>query len=137
MCIRDSSYFDALTGYREGDPAAIVERFAHASLAAVDGGRRLASAIGAIRAGWGERIQARRDAAAWELADLLIRQPVVHARLVQEELDATSANAHRALRQLVEAGVLTEITGRKRNRLWQARDVLNALDDFTAHSPRR
>src|SRR5680860_183273 len=56
------SYFDALTGYREGDPAAIVERFAHASLAAVDGGRRLASAIGAIRAGWGERIQARRDA---------------------------------------------------------------------------
>lgn len=82
-------------------------------------------------------IVARRDAAAWRLADLLVRQPVVDASLVQRELGATSANAQRALRQLAEAGVITEISGRRRDRLWQAPAVLRALDDFAERAGRR
>jgi hypothetical protein len=37
---------------------------------------------------------------------------------------------------LVEAGVLTEFTGFKRNRMWQSREVLSALDDFAARAVR-
>ena len=66
-----------------------------------------------------------------------MRQPVVDAELVQRELAATSANAQRAIRQLAEAGVLTEFSGRRRDRMWQAREVLSALDAFAARAGRR
>jgi hypothetical protein len=56
---------------------------------------------------------------------------------VQNELGATSANAHRALRQLSDAAILTEFSGRQRNRMWQSREVLSALDDFAARAGRR
>lgn len=46
-------------------------------------------------------------------------------------------NAVRVLAPLIEAGVLTEFTGQKRNRMWQAREVLDALDAFAARAGRR
>lgn len=131
------TYFTALTRYRDGDASDIVTVIAHASLSAVAIGRVLVNDLRDIRAGWNGAIHARRDSAAWQLADLLIRQPVIDADTVRRELGATSANAHRAIRQLVDAGVITEFTGRQRNRLWQAGDVLTALDDFAARAQRR
>ena len=53
------------------------------------------------------------------------------------ELNATAANALRAIDQAVTAGLLAEMTGYRRNRLWQATDVLTALDDFAARAGRR
>jgi hypothetical protein len=38
---------------------------------------------------------------------------------------------------LTDAGVLTEFTGFRRNRMWQASAVLEALDDFAARAGRR
>ena len=46
-------------------------------------------------------------------------------------------NAQRAIAPLVDAGVLTEFTGFRRNRMWQASEVLTALDDFAARARRR
>jgi hypothetical protein len=69
--------------------------------------------------------------------DLLLRQPVIDATVVQDQLEATSANAHRAIRQLQEAGIITEFSGRKRRRLWQAAEVLSALDDFAVRATQR
>ncbi len=60
-------YFDALTAYRNGDPEPIVERLAHASLAAINNGRALVDELHAVRASWEEEISARRDATAWRL----------------------------------------------------------------------
>lgn len=132
-----STYFAALTAYRRGDPAPIVTRLSEASVMAVANGRQLVADLRDIRRRWHDVVQARRDAVVWRLADLLLQQPVVDAALVQHRLDATSANAHRAIRQLQDAGIITEFSGRKRRRLWQAREVLSALDDFAARAVRR
>lgn len=131
------AYFQTLTAYREGDLEPIVTRIAEATFMALHNGRTLVQELRAVRAAWNDLIVARRDAAAWRLADLLVRQPVVDAAIVQRELGATSANAQRALRQLAEAGVITEISGRRRDRLWQAPTVLRALDDFAERAGRR
>ncbi|HEX6231635.1 MAG TPA: Fic family protein [Jiangellaceae bacterium] len=131
------AYFDALTQYRAGDPTAIVAQLSEASLMAVANGRQLVADLRAIRLRWQDAVSVRRDAVAWQLVDLLLRQPVIDAAIVQAELKATSANAHRAIRQLQDAGVITEFSGRKRRRLWQAREVLSALDDFAARAARR
>ncbi|MBM7784638.1 Fic family protein [Tenggerimyces flavus] len=131
------AYFDALTAYRSGDPEVIVRQVAEASFRAISNGRQLVQELREIRTSWNERIHARRDAVVWQLADVLLRQPVIDAALVQRELGATSANAHRAIRQLEAAGVITEFTDKKRNRLWQVPWVLQALDDFAERAGRR
>jgi Fic family protein len=132
-----TTYFDALTAYREGEPATIVRRLADASFAATTNGRQLVAALRSIRAGWDDTIKARRGAAAWKVADLLLRQPVIDAATVGAELGIAPQNAQRAIAPLAEAGVLTEFTGFTRNRMWQAREVLTALDDFAARAGRR
>lgn len=131
------AYFATLTAYREGDVEPIIARIAEATFMALHNGRTLVEELRAVRASWDDLIQARRDAVAWRLADLLVRQPVVDAPLVQRELDATSANTQRALRQLADAGVISEFSGRRRDRLWQAPAVLRALDDFAERAGRR
>lgn len=130
-------YFDTLTAYRQGNPAAIVETLAQASFVAVANGRQLVDELHTIRAGWDDKIQARRGAGAWRLADMLIRQPVLDAATAAAALGTTPQNALRAITPLVEAGVITEFTGFARNRMWQANEVLTALDAFAARAGRR
>ncbi len=132
-----AAYFDALTAYRQGDPAAIVEQLANASFAALANGRRLVLDLRAIRQRWQGMITARRGATAWPLADILLRQPVIDTRTAARELGVTAQNALRAIGPLVEVGILGEFTGFARNRMWQSREVLDALDDFAARAGRR
>ena len=130
-------YFAALTSYRQGDPIAIIEAFAAAALQAVANGRELIDDLRAIREDWQERVRSRRDAAAWRVADLLLRHPVVNAALVAAEVGIASQNTYRTLRPLVDAGVLVEFTDRKRDQLWRAPEVLDALDRFAVRAGRR
>lgn len=131
------AYFGTLTAYRDGDPAPIVEQLAAAALTAIVNGRELVADLNWIRETWEDTVPARRGSAAWRLADLLLRQPVIDAAVVAKELGLSGANALRPIAPLVEAGVLTEFTGFKRNRLWQSREVLTAIDDFAARAGRR
>lgn len=132
-----STYFDALTAYRDGDPEPIVERVASASFAAINNGRTLVDDLHALRAGWDDAISARGGASAWRLADLLLSQPVVDSPLVQRQLAVTAPAALRAIEQLVDAGVLTKISGRQRYRRYSAPQVLEALDAFAVRASRR
>jgi Fic family protein len=131
------AYFDALTAFRDGDPTPIIAQLSEASLIAIANGRQLVGDLRAIKSRWHDTISARRDAVVWRLADLLLRQPVIDATIVQDQLEATSANAHRAIRQLQAVGIITEFSGRKRRRLWQAREVLTALDSFATRATQR
>ncbi|PWJ51190.1 Fic family protein [Quadrisphaera granulorum] len=130
-------YFDALTAYRGGEVDPIVEVMSRSALAAVVNGRQLAAELRSVRARWDDVVVARRDSAAWRLADLLLRQPVVDSATIARELGLSPANAARPLAPLVEAGVVRETTGRDRGRLWQADEVLAALDAFAARAGRR
>jgi predicted transcriptional regulator len=71
------------------------------------------------------------------VADLLLRQPVLDAATIAREVGVTPGNALRALEPLLAAGVVTEFTGRARHRLWQAAEVLTAVDAFATRAGRR
>ncbi|HKY13934.1 MAG TPA: Fic family protein [Microthrixaceae bacterium] len=131
------TYFEALTSYRDGDVAPIVEAFATAALRATTNARQLVADLHAARDDWQTRIKARRHANAWRAADVLFRHPVVNAALVADELGIEPTNSYRVLRPLVDAGVIVEFTDRTRDRLWRAPDVLTALDQFAARAGRR
>lgn len=131
------AYFDALETYRAGDPSPMVRNVAEAALSALVNGRELVEELRAIRAGWNERISARGDSAVWRVAGLLLRHPVINARLVAGELAIATRNAYRYIEPLEEAGVLTALTDKKRNRAWGSDQVLIALDAFAARAGRR
>ena len=130
-------YFAGLTAYRSGDPSPIVAALASGALTAVGNARRLVADLHEVRDRWRVVVRARRDSAAWRVAELLLRQPVVDAGTVAAATGVAPANAVRALTPLLEAGVLTELTGAARNRMRQAGEVLAALDAFAARATRR
>ena len=93
-------------------------------------GERLVGTLRQVRADWAEKVTARAGSAAWSMLDLLLRQPVVTARVVVRELGVSAPTAQAALQRLVEDGVLLESTGHRRNRVYRAPAVLRALDAY-------
>ncbi len=132
-----NAYFEALTTYRLGDPSPIVSQFAQAALKAVANGRVLVDELRKIRQRWQPLIKARSDSAVWRLADLLVRRPVVNARVAAEELGLDVGNVHRYIKPLLDARILTESLDVKRNQVWRAVEVLAAVDAFAARAGRR
>jgi hypothetical protein len=112
----------------------IVEQVAEASFAAITSAHQLVSEITDIRQRWNTVINARPQATAWRIADLALRLPVFDAETVTRELGTSSANAVRALGPLIEAGVLTEFTGMRRNQMWQAREILPSMLSWPAQA---
>jgi Fic family protein len=132
-----NSYFQALTAYREGDPAPIVEKISEASVLAVVNGRHLVGDLQTIRGQWESRITARRNSAVHRVADLLIKRPVLNAKLVSDQLNIAISNVYRYLDPLAEAQIIVEFTDQARNRAWRAPEVLGALDAFAERAGRR
>jgi len=137
LLVDTQGYFDALTAYREGDPAQIVEAMSAAADSSVANGRILVSDLRRTRDAWASRVKARSDSAVWPLMDLVLRQPVVNTAVVKAELGVNHTNAMKAIGRLVEAGALAEVGGRRRSILWQASEVLTALDAFAVRAGRR
>lgn len=71
------------------------------------------------------------------MKDFLLRQPVVTAKTVATELGVTEMTASCTINRFVEGGVLTQTNNWKRNRLWHAQEVLDALDDFGERARRK
>lgn len=130
-------YFHALTDYRDGNIEPIVTEVAGAVFPALASSRHLIEEVLQARAGWNDRIRARRGAAAWALADLVTARPVVDAKLAAEKLGVSPVNAQIAIDRLVEDGVLEQIGHGTRDRVWQAGEVLAAMDRFGERSHHR
>lgn len=56
----------------------------------------------------------------WRLVDLLVRRPVVNARVIAEELDLDVGNVHRYIEPLLDARILVESLDVKRNQVWRS-----------------
>jgi Fic family protein len=131
------AYFEALGSYRRGNPSPIVTQFSRASFAAVGNGRRLVTDLTEIYAGWQQTLPSRQGSAARRLLPHLLSQPAVAVKHIQQHLGVSQPAAQRAVDQLVEAGILRQISTGKRDRAWIAREVITALDNFATRSGRR
>lgn len=131
-------YYSALTAYRRGELRPIVTAFTRAAGYAVVNGRQLARDIGIIENDWNDKMRGlRSDATARRVSALAIAHPVLNSDTVARELSVAPPTAFRALDALVERGVLKAANSQRRNRIWLAEPILNALDDFAARAGRR
>jgi len=124
-------YFSGLDDYRDGRPDAWVARFATATTRAATAGRQLADDLGALRLQWGEATRPRSGSAVARLLEALLRQPVVDIEALRPLAGhVADKNIYAAVDRLTETGVLTELSGGGRNRVWAAAGVLDLLDRF-------
>ncbi|MEJ2738968.1 MAG: Fic family protein [Dehalococcoidia bacterium] len=62
-----------------------------------------------------------------QIIDHIFTQPVVTVKSIQEQLKVTFPAANKAIQVLARENILTETTGRKRNKVYVAQDVLDIL----------
>ncbi|MBX3116974.1 MAG: Fic family protein [Cryobacterium sp.] len=126
------TYFDALTRYRAGDAGPIVRRFADACRFATQSGKQLVDELRHVSIASRELLAGvRSQSSVWRILPLLIGQPVVNLGYLRSK-GYNDMTALRALDTLTSRGVLTERSGRRRNRIWEHASVLAVLDDYAS-----
>ena len=122
------AYYDALTRVRaSNDLGHWIKMFLVAVVATAEKGKKTFQAILALR----NRVEAelmgmgRRAKAGHQLVRLLYRRPMVNVNMVKKELGLSHVAADRLLKAFVEKGILEEVTGFKRNRLFQFKEYFN------------
>ena len=132
-----AAYFRALTDYRDGDVEPIVQRFADASFHAVGNGRQLVEELEQVYDSWSDRLSSRRGSAARRLLPHLLNQPALTVGRIETTAGVALSAAQRAVEQLEDAEILTRVSAGKRNRVWLAQEVIDALDAFAERVGRR
>jgi len=131
-------YFAGLDDYRAGRLESWVTRFAAATSRAASAGLRLAVDLAALKERWRADVRPRRGSAVATLLDALLRQPVVDIEALRDLTGGVAdKNIYAALDRLETAGVLTELSGAGRNRVWAALAVLELLERLEGHLGRR
>jgi Fic family protein len=70
----------------------------------------------------------RKSGGLMQVLDFLFAQPMVTVRQVEREIGASDFKvAQRYVLKLVELGILREITGRSRNRIYRADEIFEAI----------
>jgi len=84
----------------------------------------------ALRERYRQQLHATRASALpLKLVDVLFELPAVTIRMAQQQLDVTPRAAGMNVDKLIEAGILREITGKRRNRVFVAEGILNLLQE--------
>ncbi len=71
----------------------------------------------------------RLSPTAVQLVELIFMKPVLNVKTVQESLGVSFPSAQNAISLLEQAGILTEITGRRRAKTYSAVEIVKALEE--------
>ena len=88
-----------------------------------------------LRQKFQEKIRTKRASAlAARLVDQLFKSPAITIPYARDLLKVTFPSANLTVQKLVEAGILSEASGQKRNRVWLAGEILAILSSQRARS---
>lgn len=105
-----------------------VERFATACTRAVTDVRHFQTQARSIREAWRKRLgKVRAHSASERLMDLLLSTPIVTVKTAAAMIQRTFPATNNAVAALVGAGILKQISLGKRNRAFEAPEVLTAF----------
>lgn len=120
-------YFDQLDSYRAGDVDAMVAYVAVSAIAAAEASVESADRLATLPTYWADAVKARRGSSARALVEGLLRNPILDIHRASSVTGSTRIRTYEAIDRLQEAGILDEITGASRNRIWVAGDVMTEL----------
>ncbi len=134
-------YVDGLTSFRYRGPASAraaheginlwVARFAAACTRAVEDAVAFEARIARIQESWRERLGSVREGSA---LDLLVRAlpgaPLFTATGAAALIDRSFIAANEAIARLLDAGAIRQVNMGRRNRSFEARDIVSAFTDL-------
>jgi Fic family protein len=123
-------YFAALGAYRVGDLAPLLRDFVSGTRIAAEETQVAARTLVSLKEMWHDRLETREGSASRRLIDVLLDVQTVTSQWVEKELELTPRSALGGIDELEEAGIVTEITGRKRNRVWVVTEVMAELEEL-------
>lgn len=129
LAMRDD-YFAALGEYRSGHPTPLIDLFARSARAAAICSRESIARIKALPGEWNAELRPRGGSAVAALIPAFYDHPVMAAAEIEQRSGSSEQQTYRAISRLSEAGFIHEITGRKRDRVWIASELLAELDDL-------
>lgn len=126
-----SEYYERLMAVRErGDFEGWLEFFVTGVAETAEEATLKARAIVALREQHRALIQKHRlPTNAFRLLDLLFDRPLVDIALVRDELGITFATANKLVESLQSLGLVKEITGRKRDRIFRFEPYLHFFEE--------
>lgn len=105
-----------------------VGMFAGACRGAIENAETFEARVQAILVAWRDRLgPARSDSSALALVRALPATPIVTARSVQQSLGVSFTTANTAIAVLVTADILTPTRAGRRNRAFEAREIVDAF----------
>lgn len=130
LLARRDEYFTSLGSYRSGDPEPMLMLLARSVQAAAECSRTTITRLKSMPDQWTSELRPRAGSATSALIYEFYNNPVMSADEIEARSGAVASQAYRAIDALVQAGYIEEITGRNRNRVWAASEVLAELDDL-------
>ncbi|WP_292764039.1 Fic family protein [Microbacterium sp. UBA3486] len=130
LLAKRDEYFAALGDYRLGEPSPLIALFARAARAAASCSRESIARIKGLPDEWANELRPRAGSAVAALIPGFYDHPVMAAGEIEQRSGSSEQQAYKAIAQLEAAGFVQEITGRKRDRVWVAAELLAELDDL-------
>jgi Fic family protein len=131
LAARSNTYIRGLNAFAHGELAEWLEVFARALRAAAQRSAALAEAIAALQESWRERAgRPRRDSSAEALIGALPAYPVLTTDSAAKLLGRSVQAANQALGALEEAGVVKVAGAVRRNRAFEAPELLQLVAAF-------
>lgn len=127
---RRDDYFASLTKYRAGNPTDIIGLISKSARVAAVEARGSIERIRRFPEEWLPEVGARRGSAASNLIPAFFDNPVMATADLERLSGSGVAQTYKAVDRLAEAGIIREVTGRKRDRVWVASDLMGELDDL-------
>jgi Fic family protein len=127
-----SRYIDGLHAFRAGDRFAWCTFFTRVLQASVEHAECLRIELEDLKERWMRAAgNPRSHSAAARLIQNLPAQPVLDLKSAITLAGGSDEAIRKALNDLTDAGVLVSVTvGKKRNRVWEARELLDLVDTF-------
>lgn len=130
MLADTDTYFAHLASYRAGDAQPLVRYVAQCTTAAAEAALVTADHLAGLPALWHDQVTSRRGSSARTLVDALLTAPVLDIARAESVTGTSRPRAYDALDHLTQAGVLSEITGGSRSRVWVASAVMDELAEL-------
>lgn len=125
-------YIAGLTNFRGDDVQKWIEYFAGVTTRASRMAQWYLDAVRELQADWRSMLAAaappRAGAAAWAIIDVLPAHPMLSAPVAGAATGRAKAAVYQALDQLETAGVLVPMNASRRNRVWEARGLLDLVE---------
>lgn len=123
-------YFASLGAYRKGNPEPVVNLFSRSARVAAECAHLTTRRLIGMPDEWREVMKPRAGSATAKLIAAFYDYPVMTSDEAMTRSGASEPQTNQALVKLAESGLISEITGRKKDRVWAASEVLAELDEL-------